>query len=658
MGGILTLNKFNAALNPQGVNCVVQRINMVMVRSNNKVSDSRSVALIQYNMASKTPRLISLFAGVAFLAMMLAAVLYISATPVRAQEESSSAPVDLTKLVPPAPDNPETAEPQTEPETSTGGTEAATPSEGSNISANPASSSLTVTKSLTRKDPASIRLGSLGLDRADVDGLGRQMWEGSNAQEALVLLASLDPARSPHALRPALNHIMTAQAEPPEGFLDIAPQIIDAKLSWLAASGASDDLAEFIRQLPDTGEWEDRYAWLVLHDLIVRNDEDACGSAQNKVSVTLDALWHQVNAFCGLVRGAGTQAAFALDILEDSGVEDPLYFNLMRRLQGGEEFVIGDQSDISFLNLILMDSARIVIEADGIKTVPKSYSQSIKQLRNLSPAASRLIGARSFDTVSAEELTLSWTLLPLDSISLEEALTILRESDDEDMIATARLNAWHAISAEKDETSAAKLAFEAMVADYNHSGIAALGLWLPLIEGGIITSPEIDSKIGPLIGFVDTPAKILMNDEATAWYDILTPSRRPLSAETLVAAEAHDAIPVLLALGRPVANSEGDSADFDVRSLAAETIPVPIVQMMHVEQAAEKGLKAETLLRVARILQDRDLSALSRDDAARLISVLMRVDLEETAQRLARDILITWSVDRHFNSLANQVQES
>ena len=229
--------------------------------------------------------------------------------PSWAQREDSVAPVDLTKLVKTAPDNAaadnvsgddtspslqtvtigtsdnvtagdaDTAQTNTDVETNTtSGTNAGT-------AASPiltSSTSISVSSSLTQKDPSSIRLGSLGLDREDVDGLGRLMWEGSDARTVLELMASLDPEQTPRAFRAVLDHMMAARAVPPEGFIDIAPDIINAKLNWLASSGASDDLAAMIRQLPDTSSWEDPKAWLLMHDLMTRNDAAACATAQKK----------------------------------------------------------------------------------------------------------------------------------------------------------------------------------------------------------------------------------------------------------------------------------------------------------------------------------------------------------------------------------------
>lgn len=596
-------------------------------------------------------------------------VMLCSVSPAFAQNDQNEAPVDLTKLIKTSPDNnSNNAAASSDVTVTTTTVNAATNSEdqeeetnnednatASSSSIVTSTTSISVSSSLTKKDPSSIRLGSLGLERQDVDGLGRLMWEGSDAETILNLMTSLDPVRTPRALRPLIDHMMTARAVPPEGFIDIAPDIINAKLNWLAAVGYSDDLAAMIRQLPETETWDDTKAWLILHDLMTRNDEAACRSAQKKVLVTLDALWHQINAFCAVINGDDMKAAFALDILEDSGVEDPLYFGLMRLLTDGGEMVIEDQEGLSLLNLVLMDSARQTIEVDALRTLPQSYNTSVQSLRYLSPSASRLIGARQYSSnIGADEITRTWALLPREELSSSEALTRLRfsgvtENTDEDTTALSRLNAWHAISAEKEELSKASLAFEAMMADYNLRGISAVEFWLPLIEGGI-NSAEVDTKIGPLMGFSNTPSKVLMNNQALAWHDIVTPSPRPLDEGIINTAAAYDVIPLIRALGRPISEINWDTTTRSA-GLAESSTSLPYAELMKIERSAESGRKAETILRISELLQNRALTSLNRNDAAQLISVLMRLDMAETANRLARDILVNWAVDRHISSL-------
>ena len=596
-------------------------------------------------------------------------VMLCSVSPALAQNDQNEAPVDLTKLIKTSPDNNSnnaaaSSEVTVKTTTVNAVTNSATQEEETNNEDDTASSSspivtsttsISVSSSLTKKDPSSIRLGSLGLERQDVDGLGRLMWEGSDASTILGLMTSLDPVRTPRAFRSLIDHMMTARAVPPEGFIDIAPDIINAKLNWLAAVGYSDDLAEMIRQLPETETWDDTKAWLILHDLMTRNDEAACRSAQKKVLVTLDALWHQINAFCAVINGDDMKAAFALDILEDSGVEDPLYFGLMRLLTDGGEMVIEDQTGLSLLNLVLMDSARQTIEVDALRTLPQSYNTSVQSLRYLSPSASRLIGARQYSSnIGADEITSAWALLPREDLSSSEALTRLRfsgvtENTDEDTTALSRLNAWHAISAEKEELSKASLAFEAMMADYNLRGISAVEFWLPLIEGGI-NSAEVDAKIGPLMGFSNTPSKVLMNNQALAWNDIVTPSPRPLDESIINTAAAYDVIPLIRALGRPISEINWDTAASSA-VLAEISTSLPYAELMKIELSADSGRKAETILRISGLLQNRALTTLNRNDAAQLISVLIRLDMAETANNLARDILVSWAVDRHISSL-------
>ncbi len=585
------------------------------------------------------------------------AMMILLTVPAFAQREDvDMTPVDLTKLVQTAPKN-TPVETAVLPDEETGGDESTTNATGASSDAAPATAaspnvtsltSVSASSSLTRKDPSSIRLGSLGLDRPDLDGLNRLMWEGSNAATALALMTSLDPARSPNALRPVLDHIMTARSVPPEGFIDIAPDIINAKLNWLASSGASDDLAAIIRQLPESDIWEDQKAWLILHDLMTRNDEAACLTAQKKVLMTLDVLWHQINAFCAVIKGEEMKAAFALDILEDSGVDDPVYFALMRRLINGDDVTIDDQTELSMLNVILMDSARLMIEADVLKALPYSYSGTAQRLRYLSPSASRFIAARAFNHVGADgvaPLMQSWALVPRDNLSSAEALTRLRFGGDADTIALARLNTWQAIAAEKDELSGASLAFEAMLADFSHADINAIALWLPLIEAGI-NAPEIDAKIGPLMGFGAEGSKVLMNDAALAWHDLLATTSRPVSPASLAVIDAYDAIPLIMARGRPIGDIEWMEAE-SLRPLAVGA-SLPYTAIKKIEAAAADGLKAETILRLAHLLQEYPLSRINRDDAAKLVNVLMQLDMQATAQHLARDLLVTWGANRHF----------
>ncbi|MCE2517311.1 MAG: hypothetical protein J4F41_05605, partial [Alphaproteobacteria bacterium] len=506
------------------------------------------------------------------------------------------------------------------------------------------------------KNPSSIRLASLGNDREDVDGLGRLMWEGSDAATILGLFTQLEGASVPRVLRPAVHHLMVARAVPPQGFVDLAEEMISRRLDWLAAQGASADLAELIRQLPEDDQWQARNEWLALHHLLTRNDEDACRVASKKVMLTLEPLWHQINAFCAIVSGDSMKASFAIDILEDSGVDDPVYFDLMRQLTGDGSSVEIDQSNLSMLHLVLMDSARITIEPEALANVPASYNGSIQSLRYLSPDANRLLAARKFGRISSADLTASWALVSTVDIASAEALTRLRFGGDADTVALARLNAWQAISSEKDDSTRAQLALEALVADHGYTGDESLGLWLDYVEGGA-NDLALERKIGPLLGFAEAPSKVLMNDQALAWHGLLELSPRQVPASMVNTAEAHDAITLLAAIGQSLEGQDWLALDGTTARLAGGT-SLPYATLMSIEAAAAKGMAAETLLRTTVALNGMDLADLTRDDAARLAAALQRAGLEQTARGLAKSILMSWGLKRHFAGAADPADET
>lgn len=554
--------------------------------------------------------------------------------------QHDSEPVDLTDLIKPADDgdDPKTSQASESPSAkkeSTGG--------------------------LTRRDVGSIRLGNLGLERSDVDGLGRLMWRGSRAGDIVNLNSALVDLDAPHVLEPIIHHVVVAQAVPPEGFGDVAEQLINTRLEWLAAQGLSEDLAELIRPLPDDEAWESWKEWLVLHDLLTRNDEAACQEAERKAGLAFERLWHQVNAFCAVLAGDSAKASFALDILEDSGVDDGVYFALMRQLVAGQEIDLGgiDQDDLSMLNLAMMDSARVRISAQAVLGVPSSYRQTIQSLRHLSPDASRLLSAWYFGQHrSVDELTASWALTPSVDVDVAESLKQLRLGGDADQIALVRLNLWQAIGAEQADSVQAELALQALGADYRHGGSLALELWLGFIEGGA-NDLQFEDKIGALLGFADEPSKILLNEGALAWHEMLQFATSPLSAEHINKAQAHDAIDLLAAGGRAVENQDWLNEDLATEATArlsgGESLPYWGVKS--VEAAATNGLKAETLLRVAVLLGGVELASLTRDDATRLTASLYQVGLTQTAQALARDILKAWGLERHFRGQDPKPQE-
>ena len=502
--------------------------------------------------------------------------------------------------------------------------------------------------SLKRKDPSSIRLAAVGVDRDSLDGLDSLMWQGSDANTILSLQEALANSAPPSAFDAPLHHLTIARVVPPEGFVDQAPALIETRLNALAKAGASDDLAALVAQLPTEERWQDWQKWLAVHHLITRNDNAACTAARDQVGQTLDPLWHQINTFCAVVAGDADQASFALDILMDSGLSTSNFDQLMRQLIGQTKADDLDMTTVSGLDLVLMDSARITIEPEALSQLDQGHYGSVMSLRYLSDDSLRLLNARHFNHDDMISLKTSWALLPIRPMSSAEALTRFSVGGDADDIALARLDAWQTIAAEKDDRTAAQLAYEALIIDYNYAGIRGFSLWLPIIERGA-DSLDLEDKIGPVLGFVPETSRLTMSKEAMAWHDLLAFSRKPTDVENLEIIAGFDSLPLLNAINVPVEAIDWMTVSADGDTLSGAGMNVPYQALMQLVEIANQERKAETLMRAALLLDGVDLATLNRDDAALIVSVLHQVGMKDTARALARDILVSWGAARHFN---------
>ena len=490
--------------------------------------------------------------------------------------------------------------------------------------------------------PDSIRLASVGIDIPALDGLDRLMWGATPADKALTLLGLLPERTASPAIQRGLEHLMLSRAVPPGGGEDNVEAIVETRLDWLKTHSGGEDLAALVRQLPDQPPWLEWKRWLVLHDLINRNDEEGCRYAAEQVVSTLDSIWHQINAFCHVVAGDVDQASFGLDILADMGIEDPAYFALMGNLTGiSSDASIPEDVPVGPLNLVLMDSARVEITEAALQSVT-GHRTSLWGLGYLGDDAQILLGARLFGRSGAGigEVTSEWAGLPEAGVTASEALTRLSVAEGGDETDLSRLLVWQAVVREDDATLASDMALRALSADYRNGGARSLELWAPFIQG------EDGAVLGALLR---DPAGGAAHPEAAAWTHILADSPEPITAEQLAVAGAIDAIPVLRAADRSVDGLDWQDQVAYQRVLAPGKASLRYGHLLALEDGASPENKAETLLLAAVALGPAEPGHMGRDDAARLVAALMRAGLEATARELAREILVGWALERHFN---------
>ena len=562
---------------------------------------------------------------VMLVSLVLALLLFSSMAAARAQEsqDNNYEPLDLTATITRGDDaKAETQAPDTETETTT-----------------PAS----LGTGLRLRDPSSVRVASIGVERGAVDTLDRLMWGNSQASTVLQLYRLLPKRVASPILQDRVQHILLSRAVPPQDSLDLAEELLFARLELLRDNAeVTPSVAEIIRALPNDETWQELKEWLLFHDLITRNDEAACGYAFERSASSLELRWHQIRVFCQVIRDDLSSASFALDILADSGVDDALYFALMRNLvNGGGEAQIPQDSSGSLLNLVLMDTAKVSIPLSAFEAAT-AHEGSLSSMRYLSEEASIWLQARSFahTALSADEVSATWKLLPSSGVSFSEALAQLMVAETDEEALLPRLHAWQAVSGERDSATASRLAMSALESDYRFGGAKSLALWLPFIN-------ESDSSF--LHALIEGESRNLRSEEALAWAEIMRFSARPIASSSIALAGAFDAVPLLRASGIRVEPIDWQAhLNQENNPLASGESSLAMPRLAVLNASASSGNKAETLLLTALALGETKLHLLSREDATRLVTALSQVGLSETAQELAREILTAWALHRYF----------
>ena len=94
------------------------------------------------------------------------------------------------------------------------------------------------------------------------------IWSNSDAEQALALLKAT-PARGSSAALLALTSAIAVQtAVPPKNAGNLAEQLVEARLDWLARSGQSDKLSQVVRLLPLDEEWSEWKRWQIEYDMV------------------------------------------------------------------------------------------------------------------------------------------------------------------------------------------------------------------------------------------------------------------------------------------------------------------------------------------------------------------------------------------------------
>ena len=515
---------------------------------------------------------------------------------------------------------------------------------------------------LSTKDPNAVRLATIGVEADAIGVLGRTMWQDSSVDDVMEIMSHLPERTASVTLDHLLRHVITSRAMPPQGGTQQAASYLAMRMNWMADRGLSDVMAVFARQLPQDQMWMEQGKFLIDHDLITRNDEAACRRAEEYRAIDEDALraeyWSKIQVFCALRSGEDSLAGFQLDLLKDRGVDDAMFYSLIRaRLDGSPPDTPGDIKPTG-LNIALMDLENILVTPDLHRQMPVTLSQSLSSISFVNADTAYLQYGMSFHH-RHQPLTdqmVAWPFIPEANIPV--ALAITQFSDQgfgaRDPIndASQRIMLWQSLLMLDDAEEKLNITLLAIQHDLDRIGGEALAVWAPHLSAALTDLTPTSAEAGAqydhaalllAIAGANMPDEYIPSQRQTAWQELEAAIMAgAVSQDMLESMDALDAAPLLARTGVSL-TSLTEPDHFTRRpQLAGTGARLDYLDMVMLAQHPSRNKPAEVVVMIAAILGDTPLHQLDRDDAAALAGALYDAGLVTESRQFALEIMRGW----------------
>ena len=522
----------------------------------------------------------------------------------------------------------------------------------------------------SRQGPEDVAVAAIGIgaDLNEVFGgvFNRRMWQNSDVDEIIALLDRLPIATQSPTINRLTRLMVVSRAIPPLRANSKADAYFRKRIDWLRERGLSFAMAEMIRQLPDTPKWEGLQRFLVDHNLITKNDDDACSLAENLSAQSNDLYWFQVLGFCALRSGLDSQARFQLDILEARGLNDALFFGLMRSwLDGVETARINDRSiKPTGINIALMDSHNYPMRPNVRLAVPLALSESlggisftVAETGYLQQAIAYHYGHRPL----AQQLG-EWQAIADDDVDVQAAVSqftnMLSAGADPVTTAAGRIMAWRGLLALADADERLELALLALNADIAVLGGDALAIWAPHLAASVPVARNAGNRARG-IRFLTiagiSPPGVAGGQVSQAWAGleqaVMVAESVPLSLLRLI--DGYDAIPLLQRSGVDVEPLAGQDVFATRPVLAQSTENLPYPDALWLTQLVRADRPAEAVLMASALLKTTPLYRLTRADATRIVGALYDMGLADESRSFALEVIRAWGGYRASQDIAN-----
>ena len=504
-----------------------------------------------------------------------------------------------------------------------------------------------------RRKISDVGLAAIGVGDIGNDQLDSKLWRGTSARDAIFLLQRAAVGGQSPAITRLAYEVVARQSVPPSGANNVAGDLVEARLAFLANGGRSQDLALLVAQLPKTEKWAGWRRWLAEHYLMIRDDSAACDIVAGEITQTLEPFWHKSNVICQAVQGNLGGARFAADILAANGVHDPAFFGLVDEVLHNKPATEVDATSLDSAHIVLMDVANRSIPLEGLSVLPSQMAETVMKLKFLGPDA-RMVS--TFDGLNRG------------LISHQQAGKLWRNvgpTTDDPQIALSRLGtnanalttalAWRAIDSDRrpERLSMVPRALKAEIRAGN--GALMLPLYAELVlnaltDDAVASTIRFDDlDVAPKLAFMlainkpgDTAALSAFgrNVDALQVAELLGGiNSGEIDSDTVSDLKIWHLMPVLDAAGVGINNVNWLDLVKSKRWPQRSFVNLSPVLFKAVISAAQNHHVAETVLLTNWLLHDVSLDKANPADLASVIKALDQIGQSETAKAFTQEVV-------------------
>lgn len=368
-------------------------------------------------------------------------------------------------------------------------------------------------------------------------GFGGAMWLDTKWSVIENLLPQIPVTTASPAMRDLMRRLLLTGAEVPEG--GEPGSLISLRTGLLSAMGDFVGVNNLLGVVPGRTGNPDLLRVEVDTRFLTGDVARACRLAHAYIQEQGSTYWQKAFIFCQALEGDNGSAQLGLSLLEELGVEDPVFFTLVNALvrldeKGAKPPLIDSLSDPTPLNLALARVAKVRLPGDVISSNRPGVLRAIAISPNASPelrleAAERaeVAGALPVDALrqlyasiefSQEQLknplthaaqltgpmsrallyraTLMQTVPAAQAEALKRALDVARQSGRYASTARAFLPQLTRVPVTRDLVWFAPEAIRAFLITDRHQGAAP---WFDLLKNAAELEPEMAAELESLM---------------------------------------------------------------------------------------------------------------------------------------------------------------